>query len=115
MLGKIIFLYYHLKYLADAFIQFCIQMIHLHKYTYQSHNYCTSFRFCVGFDVDEDALEIFKRNVEEFELPNIDVVQCDVCSIGSLYVNKFDTVIMNPPFGTKHNQGKHVCHFTSVR
>jgi len=34
------------------------------------------------------------------------VVQCDVCSIGSSYGKKFDTVIMNPPFGTKHNQGK---------
>ncbi len=34
------------------------------------------------------------------------MVQCDVCSIGSSYAKKFDTVIMNPPFGTKHNQGK---------
>ncbi|KAF7709675.1 rRNA N6-adenosine-methyltransferase METTL5 [Silurus meridionalis] len=60
---------------------------------------------CVGFDIDSDALDIFKRNVEEFELPNIDMVQCDILSIGSLYTKKFDTVIMNPPFGTKHNQG----------
>ncbi|KAM9486182.1 rRNA N(6)-adenosine-methyltransferase METTL5 isoform 1-T2 [Clarias gariepinus] len=60
---------------------------------------------CVGFDIDSDALDIFKGNVEEFELPNIDMVQCDVCSVESLYTNKFDTVIMNPPFGTKHNQG----------
>ncbi|XP_066497236.1 rRNA N6-adenosine-methyltransferase METTL5 [Hoplias malabaricus] len=60
---------------------------------------------CVGFDIDSDALDIFKRNVEEFELPNIDMVRSDICSIGSLYENKFDTVIMNPPFGTKHNQG----------
>ncbi|KAF5894959.1 methyltransferase-like protein 5, partial [Clarias magur] len=60
---------------------------------------------CVGFDIDSDALDIFKGNVEEFELPNIDMVQCDVCSVESLYTKKFDTVIMNPPFGTKHNQG----------
>ncbi|NP_001187732.1 rRNA N6-adenosine-methyltransferase METTL5 [Ictalurus punctatus] len=60
---------------------------------------------CVGFDIDSDALDIFKRNVEEFELPNIDMVQCDICSIGPLYTKKFDTVIMNPPFGTKHDQG----------
>ncbi|KAK7169501.1 hypothetical protein R3I93_005462 [Phoxinus phoxinus] len=60
---------------------------------------------CVGFDIDDGALDIFKGNVEEFELSNIDVVQCDVCSIGSSYGKKFDTVIMNPPFGTKHNQG----------
>uniref|UniRef100_A0A2K5YGT9 Methyltransferase-like protein 5 n=1 Tax=Mandrillus leucophaeus TaxID=9568 RepID=A0A2K5YGT9_MANLE len=50
---------------------------------------------CVGFDRDEDVLEIFNRNVEEFELTNIDMVQCD----------SFDTVIMNPPFGTKNNKG----------
>ncbi|TRY92812.1 hypothetical protein DNTS_024878, partial [Danionella cerebrum] len=61
-------------------------------------------RLCVGFDIDEDALDIFKRNIEEFELANIDVVQCDVGSIGSSCAKKFDTVIMNPPFGTKHNQ-----------
>ncbi|XP_026128706.1 methyltransferase-like protein 5 [Carassius auratus] len=60
---------------------------------------------CVGFDIDEDALDIFKGNVDDFELSNIDMVQCDVCSIGSSYAKKFDTVIMNPPFGTKHNQG----------
>uniref|UniRef100_A0A672JSC9 Methyltransferase-like protein 5 n=2 Tax=Sinocyclocheilus grahami TaxID=75366 RepID=A0A672JSC9_SINGR len=60
---------------------------------------------CVRFDIDEDALDIFKGNVEDFELSNIDMVQCDVCSIGSSYAKKFDTVIMNPPFGTKHNQG----------
>ncbi|XP_062862217.1 rRNA N6-adenosine-methyltransferase METTL5 [Trichomycterus rosablanca] len=59
----------------------------------------------VGFDIDDDALDIFKQNVEEFELPNIDMVQIDICSVGSLYEKRFDTVIMNPPFGTKHNQG----------
>ncbi|XP_030643021.1 rRNA N(6)-adenosine-methyltransferase METTL5 [Chanos chanos] len=61
---------------------------------------------CVGFDIDDDALEIFQRNKEEFELTNIDVVQCDVCSLReSAFAKKFDTVIMNPPFGTKRNQG----------
>ncbi|XP_069009890.1 rRNA N6-adenosine-methyltransferase METTL5 [Embiotoca jacksoni] len=61
---------------------------------------------CVGFDIDDDALDIFKRNAEEFEICNIDVVQCDLCCLEAEdYVNKFDTVIMNPPFGTKHNQG----------
>ncbi|XP_029461585.1 methyltransferase-like protein 5 isoform X5 [Rhinatrema bivittatum] len=58
---------------------------------------------CVGFDIDEDALEIFKTNVEEFELTNIDMIQWDVCSLPSRKM--VDTVIMNPPFGTKHNKG----------
>ncbi|KAM4608985.1 rRNA N(6)-adenosine-methyltransferase METTL5 [Polymixia lowei] len=61
---------------------------------------------CVGFDIDNDALEIFRRNAEEFEIANIDLVQCDMCSLEiDAYAKKFDIVIMNPPFGTKHNQG----------
>lgn len=61
---------------------------------------------CVGFDIDDDALEIFRRNTEESELTNIDLIQCDMCLMTTeLYAKKFDTVIMNPPFGTKHNQG----------
>lgn len=61
---------------------------------------------CVGFEIDKDAVDIFKGNVEEFELPNIDVVQCDICALETVsFAKKFDTVIMNPPFGTKHNQG----------
>ncbi|XP_068602266.1 rRNA N6-adenosine-methyltransferase METTL5 [Brachionichthys hirsutus] len=61
---------------------------------------------CVGFDIDNDALEIFRRNAEEFELPNVDLVQCDLCSPDSgACTKRFDTVITNPPFGTKHNQG----------
>ncbi|XP_078183554.1 rRNA N(6)-adenosine-methyltransferase METTL5 isoform X2 [Callithrix jacchus] len=60
---------------------------------------------CVGFDIDEDALEIFNRNVEEFELTNIDMIQCDVCLLSNRMSKSFDTVIMNPPFGTKNNKG----------
>ena len=64
-------------------------------------------RFCVGFDIDNEALEIFRRNAEEFEISNVDLVQCDLCTLeAGAYANKFDTVIMNPPFGTKHNQGE---------
>lgn len=59
----------------------------------------------MGFDVDTHALEIFSRNAEEFELTNIDVIQCNVCSLPDRMSKTFDTVIMNPPFGTKHNKG----------
>lgn len=62
-------------------------------------------RFCLGFDIDADALEIFHRNIEDFELTNINMVQCDVCSLSDSMSETFDTVIMNPPFGTKHNKG----------
>lgn len=45
------------------------------------------------------------------EIPNIDFVQCCVLKgivedeKTSQWTNKFDTVIMNPPFGTKKNAG----------
>lgn len=59
----------------------------------------------MGFDIDADALEIFNSNIEDFELTNINMVLCDVCSISNGMSETFDTVIMNPPFGTKHNKG----------
>lgn len=57
-------------------------------------------------DIDEDALEVFKENAEEMDITNIDAVQCDfldsrVCR----WQGYFDTVLMNPPFGTKNNLG----------
>lgn len=62
-----------------------------------------------GFDIDADALAVASNNVLEMEIPNVDFVQCDVLSElsfeGSLWHRKFDTVVMNPPFGTKKNAG----------
>ncbi|XP_041478295.1 rRNA N6-adenosine-methyltransferase METTL5-like [Lytechinus variegatus] len=61
---------------------------------------------CIGFDIDDDALEICQRNCEEFELVGVDTVQCDLTKMeAGSWSKKFDTVIMNPPFGTKHNKG----------
>lgn len=37
----------------------------------------------IGFEIDLDAINIFKRNIEFHELRNVDAVQCDVVS-GSL-------------------------------
>jgi predicted RNA methylase len=62
----------------------------------------------VGLEIDEAAIRIFRENVEGFELTNIDCVQCDVVqSCEALFgeEKKFDTVLMNPPFGTKQNAG----------
>ncbi|KAJ2952906.1 hypothetical protein O0L34_g7271 [Tuta absoluta] len=63
----------------------------------------------IAVDIDEDALEVFHDNVEEMEVTNVDAVMCDfldkdVCRWESC----FDTVVMNPPFGTKHNAGADV-------
>ena len=41
----------------------------------------------------------------DFEMDNLDLINMDVKNIGEGWENKFDTVIMNPPFGTKHNKG----------
>jgi len=59
----------------------------------------------VGFDIDKDALEQFQGNIEDFEIDNIDLINADIDALGESWENKFDTVIMNPPFGTKHNKG----------
>lgn len=58
-----------------------------------------------GFDIDMDALELFQENIAEFDIDNVDIVQCDVKHISDVCGTKFDTVFMNPPFGTKHNKG----------
>ncbi|KAF2881274.1 hypothetical protein ILUMI_24893 [Ignelater luminosus] len=60
----------------------------------------------IGFEIDEEALHVFNKNVQEQEFPNIDAVQCNVIKeLPSRWYKQFDTVIMNPPFGTKHNAG----------
>jgi len=59
----------------------------------------------IGFDLDSDALDQFSQNIEDFEIDNIDIINANINSIGDEWNNKFDTVIMNPPFGTKHNKG----------
>lgn len=62
--------------------------------------------FVIGFEIDEEAIDICLGNIAEQELTNIDIVQCDVLSgIPSRFYKCFDTVLMNPPFGTKHNAG----------
>lgn len=61
---------------------------------------------CVGFDIDAKALDISQENRNELECENVDFVQLDVLSgLNSRWHKTFDTVIMNPPFGTKNNKG----------
>ena len=66
--------------------------------------------FVTGFDIDDDALSVFRENAEGFEIDNYDLIRADVNSedfagAGSRLRKAFDTVVMNPPFGTKHNRG----------
>lgn len=59
----------------------------------------------IGFEIDEDALDVFKENVEDHELSNVDAILSDIQNIPERFHKKFDTVLMNPPFGTKNNDG----------
>jgi len=62
----------------------------------------------LGVDIDEDALGTCFDNLAEFEITNIDLIEADIKSLVHPHCRlhgKFDTVVMNPPFGTKHNQG----------
>lgn len=63
--------------------------------------------YVLGVDVDEDALQIAAANVSQSELTNIDLIQCDLDGVADALAGRpgFDTVVMNPPFGTKHNKG----------
>lgn len=60
----------------------------------------------IGFELDDAAVDIFRQNVLDMELPNVDCIRADVLKLpGSKWDKAFDTVVMNPPFGTKHNAG----------
>ncbi|XP_012277738.1 methyltransferase-like protein 5 [Orussus abietinus] len=59
----------------------------------------------LSFEIDPDALEILIRNSNEIDM-NTEAVQCDVLTyLPGKFEKYFDTVVMNPPFGTKHNAG----------
>jgi predicted RNA methylase len=59
----------------------------------------------LGVDIDADALDTCQQNLEAFEMDNVDLVNMSVASADEGLRNKFDVVVMNPPFGTKHNKG----------
>lgn len=61
---------------------------------------CSFFRpeIIIGVDVDNEALEIYKENLENFV--DFDIIKSDFNDL-NLDLHFFDIVIMNPPFGTK--------------
>ncbi|XP_014479329.1 PREDICTED: methyltransferase-like protein 5 [Dinoponera quadriceps] len=61
--------------------------------------------YVVGFEIDSDAVDIHSGNCDDIEL-HVEIVQCDIlqCLPGK-FEGRFDTVVMNPPFGTKRNAG----------
>lgn len=55
--------------------------------------------YSLGLDIDPNALEIALKNQAEFET-EVDFLNCDLRNIDSTK-KRLDTVIMNPPFGTR--------------
>ena len=74
----------------------------------------------IAFEIDDGALQVAKENLEFFELEQeqVELIKMDILSIeqeegkaederseAGKYLNYFDTIVMNPPFGTKNNEG----------
>jgi len=76
----------------------------------------TRHRYNVGFDIDPDAIAIAQENCEEFEI-EMDFILTDLSATPApattdgepanargpyeMMKGKLDTILMNPPFGTK--------------
>ncbi|EFO26776.1 hypothetical protein LOAG_01707 [Loa loa] len=60
----------------------------------------------LGVEIDEEVIKICQNNIEHCDMESsVDVVCLDVTKNISALKPTFDTVIMNPPFGTKNNAG----------
>ncbi|KAL3250065.1 hypothetical protein MRX96_055675 [Rhipicephalus microplus] len=56
----------------------------------------------VGFDVDAAALQVCLQNCTDMEISAVDMVQWDLTRPpDARWRGAFDTVVMNPPFGTR--------------
>lgn len=67
------------------------------------HSFIYSYN--LALDIDNDALQIAKENCSEFEV-DVEFILADLISTSTDHLqNKVDTIVMNPPFGTKNNEG----------
>lgn len=54
----------------------------------------------LSIDVDEEALDTAWVNLKKMEIENVDLAMMDIQSLN--LNNRLDTVVMNPPFGTRN-------------
>lgn len=67
--------------------------------------YSFIYSYNLALDIDNDALQIAKENCSEFEV-DVEFILADLISTSTDHLqNKVDTIVMNPPFGTKNNEG----------
>ncbi|EIE18452.1 S-adenosyl-L-methionine-dependent methyltransferase [Coccomyxa subellipsoidea C-169] len=55
----------------------------------------------IGVDIDSDALDTAQGNLDSFEDLQMDLLQCSIAELERQPRLTADTVIMNPPFGTR--------------
>jgi len=74
---------------------------------YSAASYFLDGKEIWSFDIDEKALEQCKNSLSNIEDINSHIEKWDLISPEFIakYKGFFDTVIMNPPFGTKENAG----------
>jgi len=58
--------------------------------------------YVCGFEIDTSAIKVLKENFDMFDLKE-EVIKCDITQLKA--TESVQTVIMNPPFGTKQNAG----------
>jgi len=63
--------------------------------------------FVVGVDIDMDALDQCRANMSELEVDehDIELIRANVLTLPTIMRERYDTVVLNPPFGTKNNAG----------
>ena len=63
----------------------------------------------MSVDVDPGALDVCKTNLDDYDISNVDLLQMDLTTLDlatdSRWKGCVDTVVMNPPFGTKKQEG----------
>ena len=74
---------------------------------YSAASYFLDAKEIYSFEIDTDAINSCKETMESFEDCVSHVEQVDLTNPAMIekYSGSFDTVIMNPPFGTKDNEG----------
>ncbi|XP_037093445.1 rRNA N6-adenosine-methyltransferase METTL5-like [Pollicipes pollicipes] len=59
----------------------------------------------LAVDIDADALAVARANLDDAGLTAVELLHADVAHVVDTWRGRVDTVLTNPPFGTKRNAG----------
>jgi predicted RNA methylase len=55
-----------------------------------------------GYEIDPDAIKVAQENIVRMEMTDeIEIVNADISQLKLKIPKYYDTIIMNPPFGTR--------------